>query len=161
MVYRLLDFARIFLKLLMFKVCGNIGILKIEFLNFSGTESVKQNPKNSKTTQNFLSLYVNHFSSNFSKIQIFFRFFNETLTLWFPIPRRVDDNTNLSLTSNIRNTVNVNIAFTRKFFKEYSISFVKVCRLIDFALVVFKLLMFKVCGIIGISKIKFFIFSWY
>ena len=34
-----------------------------------------------------------------------------------------------------------------------------VCRLIVFALVVFESLMFKVCGIIGISKIEFFNFS--
>ena len=34
-----------------------------------------------------------------------------------------------------------------------------VCRLTDFALVVLKLLMFKVCGINGISKIKCFNFS--
>ena len=33
-----------------------------------------------------------------------------------------------------------------------------VCRLIDFALVVLKLLMFKVCGIIVISKSSFSIF---
>ena len=46
----------------------------------------------------------------------------------------------------------------RTFFKEYSISFLMVCRLIDFALVVLELLMFKVCGIIGISKIQFFNF---
>ena len=32
-------------------------------------------------------------------------------------------------------------------------------RLIDFALVVLKLLMHKICGAIGISKIKFFCFS--
>ena len=46
----------------------------------------------------------------------------------------------------------------RKIFKEYSISFLMVCRLIDFALVVLKLLMFKVCVIIGIFKIEFFNF---
>ena len=34
-----------------------------------------------------------------------------------------------------------------------------VCWLIDFVLVVLKLLMFKVCVIIGISKIEFFNFS--
>ena len=43
-------------------------------------------------------------------------------------------------------------------FKEYSISFLMVCRLIDFALMVLKLLMFQVCAIIGISKIEFFNF---
>ena len=44
------------------------------------------------------------------------------------------------------------------FFKEYSISFLMVCRLIDFALVALKLLMFKVDEIIGIPKIEFFNF---
>ena len=34
-----------------------------------------------------------------------------------------------------------------------------VCRLLNFALAVIELLMFKVCGIISISKIEFFIFS--
>ena len=34
-----------------------------------------------------------------------------------------------------------------------------VCRVIDFALVVLELLVFKVCEIIGISKIEFFNFS--
>ena len=48
---------------------------------------------------------------------------------------------------------------TRTSFKEYSVSFLMECRLIDFALVVLELFMFKVCGIIGISKIKFFDFS--
>ena len=31
-----------------------------------------------------------------------------------------------------------------------------VCRLIDFALVVLKLLMFEVCGIIGVTKIEIY-----
>ena len=35
-----------------------------------------------------------------------------------------------------------------------------ISRLIDFALVVLQLLMFKFCGIIGISKVQFFNFSW-
>ena len=68
------------------------------------------------------------------------------------------DNATLPLDSNISKTVRVNIAFTMTF-KENSISFLKVCRLVDFALVVLKLLMFKVCGIIGISKTEFFNFS--
>ena len=42
------------------------------------------------------------------------------------------------------------------FFTKYSIKFLMLCRLIDFALVVVKLLTVKACGIIGISKIKFF-----
>ena len=44
-------------------------------------------------------------------------------------------------------------------FKQYSVSFLMVCRLIDFALAVLELLMFKVCGIIGISKMEFCNFS--
>ena len=46
-----------------------------------------------------------------------------------------------------------------RFLKECSISFIMVRRLIDFALVVLKLLMFKVCAIIDFSKIEFFDFS--
>ena len=56
-------------------------------------------------------------------------------------------------------TEKVNTAFTRKFLKEYLMSFLMVCRLIDFALAALKFLMFKVCEITGISKIKFFNFS--
>ena len=48
---------------------------------------------------------------------------------------------------------------SRKFVKDHSISFLMICRLIDFALVVLWSLMFKVFGIIGISKFKFFNFS--
>ena len=42
MVYRLIDFAFVVLKLLLFKVCGIIGISKNEIFNFSGPERVKQ-----------------------------------------------------------------------------------------------------------------------
>ena len=52
--------------------------------------------------------------------------------------------------------VRVNNGLKERFFEEYSIKFPMVCRLIDFTLVVFKLHIFKVCGIIGISKIEFF-----
>ena len=38
-----MDFALLCLKLLMVKVCGIIGISKIEFFNFSCTEIVKKN----------------------------------------------------------------------------------------------------------------------
>ena len=70
------------------------------------------------------------------------------LILSLPVPRWAGHNTNLPSDSNIWKTVRVNIAF----------SFLMVCRLIDIALVVLKLLMFKVCEIIGISKIEFFNF---
>ena len=56
MVCRLIDFALVALKLLMFKVCVIIGISKIEFFNFFVTERVKQNQKKLKTIQNLLSL---------------------------------------------------------------------------------------------------------
>ena len=60
--------------------------------------------------------------------------------------------------SNISKTVSVNNAFTK-------ICFWRVCdelitwRFINFPLVILYLLMFKSCGIIGISKIECFIFS--
>ena len=44
-------------------------------------------------------------------------------------------------------------------FKEHSISFLIISRLIDFTLMILKLLKFKVCEIIGISKIESFKFS--
>ena len=40
MVCRLIDFALVVLKLLMFKVFGIIGVSKIESFNFSGTERI-------------------------------------------------------------------------------------------------------------------------
>ena len=42
---RLMDFALVGLQLLMFKVFGIIGISKIEFFNFSGTEKVTKTIK--------------------------------------------------------------------------------------------------------------------
>ena len=41
-VYRLIGFALVVLKLSMFKVCEIIGILKIAFFNFPGTERVNE-----------------------------------------------------------------------------------------------------------------------
>ena len=40
MVCKLIGFELVVFKLLMFKICGIIGISKIEFLNFFGTENV-------------------------------------------------------------------------------------------------------------------------
>ena len=56
MVLRLIDFALVVLKLLMFKSCVITGISKIQVFKFSGTERVKQNQKKLKTIQNLLSL---------------------------------------------------------------------------------------------------------
>ena len=47
----------------------------------------------------------------------------------------------------------------KTFYKEYSINFLTVCKLIGFTLVAPKLLIFEVCGIIRISKMEFFSFS--
>ena len=49
MVCRLIDFTLVVLELLMFEVCGIIGISKIEFYNFSGNERIKQNQEKLKT----------------------------------------------------------------------------------------------------------------
>ena len=72
------------------------------------------------------------------------------------MPRRMGGDTDLHSNSNITKMVRVNNGLKERFFEEYSIKFPMVCRLIDFALVVFKLHIFKVCGIIGISKIEIF-----
>ena len=45
LVFRLIDFALVILWLLMLKVCGIIGIWKIEFFNFSVNEWVKKSQK--------------------------------------------------------------------------------------------------------------------
>ena len=79
-----------------------------------------------------------------------------TSTLSLPVPRWTGGNSDLPSDSNISKTVRVNIAFSTTYFKEYLIRFVMVCRLMDFALVALTLLMFKVCVIIGISKIEIF-----
>ena len=72
-----------------------------------------------------------------------------------PVQYWADDNSNLPSNSNISKTVILNTAFTQMFFKEYLISFLIVCRFKDFAYVVFKLLIFQVCGIISVTKISF------
>ena len=68
-------------------------------------------------------------------------------------------NTDLPSDSNISKTVRINVAFAGTFLKKDSASFLMVGRLMDFALVVLKLLMFKVCVINGLSKVEFFYFS--
>ena len=76
-----------------------------------------------------------------------------------PVRRWARDNTYLPSNSDISKRVGVNTAFARTCFKKYSISFLMISRLIDIALVVIWLLMFKGCRIIGTSKIEFFNFS--
>ena len=114
----------------------------------------------------FSSLTLKNHRKNFVSNTLFhgthtdyFKFKMFALNLSFPVPHWAGDNTDLLSDSNISKAVIVNIAFTRTFFKEYSVSLLMLWRLTDFALVVLKLLMFKVCGIIGMSKIEFFNFS--
>ena len=72
---RLRDFALVFLKWLMFKSFIIIGISKIEFLSFSGTDRVKKISKKFKTIRNLVTLWVNHFSGNINKFAKCFFFF--------------------------------------------------------------------------------------
>ena len=82
-----------------------------------------------------------------------------TVTTINPFALASGANTDLPSNSIISKTIGVNIAFTRKYFKECSINFLMIRRMIDFTLVVFYLLMFKICGMIGFLKIMFFKFS--
>ena len=63
--------------------------------------------------KNLLSLYFNHFSSNFIKIGILFWFLTDTLTLFVPVACWACDNTDLLSNSNVSKTVNVNIVFNK------------------------------------------------
>ena len=98
------------------------------------------------------------FFKQFQWSAIIFWLFTGNLTLSLAGTRCAGPNTDLPSNSNISKTVTVNAVFTRNFSKEYLISFLVICRLIDFASLVLQLLMFKACGIIGISKIEFFQF---
>ena len=74
------------------------------------------------------------------------------------MPRWEGRNTDLTSDSNFSKKIRIKIAFSRKFFKEYLTRFLLVFRIIDLTLVALKFLTFKVCVIIGISKIDFFNF---
>ena len=93
-------------------------------------------------------LVRHHFSSNFNKTRRFFWFFIENLTVSLPVARlytaqtmrfsikdffsKCEELLNKSLMENFHFLCSV----TRMFFKECLISFVMICRLIDFAIVV-------------------------
>ena len=68
---RLKDFALVVLTLLMFKVCGIIGISGIEFFNVSGTERVEQNKK-----------HKNHSGPFNLKIQSLLKHFQQILNMF-------------------------------------------------------------------------------
>ena len=133
MISRLIDFALLGLSLLMFQVCEIIGIAKIKLFNFSVTERAKENKKNLKTIQNLTCKKIT-FKKFLQKPKLFL-FFPWKLNLFLRETCCADLNTNL-LSSNISKLVRVSIVFTITFFKEYSISFLMISRLIDFALLV-------------------------
>ena len=111
MTSRFIDFALVILYLLMFKVCGVIGISMIEFFNFSGTERVKQNKKNFKNQSKpskLLSLTL--FKQFQQKAHIFLAF---CWKLSFPLTYWAGDGTDLPSNSNISKTVAVNIVFAK------------------------------------------------
>ena len=83
--------------------------------------------------------------------------FSVHLTFWLPLSYCAGRNTELLSGRSISKTVREKVAFTTNFLKEYSISFLMISSLIDFAFVVLQLLMFEFCGIIRISKIVFFL----
>ena len=100
------------------------GKLRIRTL-FTQCKSNGENDENAWTVSCYSSLYITSWS--FSSLH--------------PAGR---GNTDLTSNSNISKTVTINNESKGKFFKEYSIWF----------LMVGKLLMFKTCGIVGISKIE-------
>ena len=134
-------------------------LLESPKLSFSIFPVLKGLNRTKKTIKIIWNLQGNHFSSNSNRSWTFFWFFIEHLAISLPGKRCAGPNTDLPSNSNISKTVRVNIAFRETFLIEYLISFLMICKLVVYALVVLHLLMFKVCGIIGISQIKFFNFS--
>ena len=76
--------------------------------------------------------YLNYFSSDFNKSH-FFLIFHRKFSPFIPVTPLGGCN---NLSSNILKTVRLNVTFTSTYFKEYSISFIMICSLIDFPLVV-------------------------
>ena len=151
----LIHFALVALYLLMLKVCGIIGMSEIElFIFFLFWKDLK---KILKTIENLPGLECNHFSQNFNKIQTYFWFFTENLTLSFLVLCWASNNTDLHSNSNISKKWHW-ILSSNTFFYEYWLSFLMISGLMGLTLVVLYLLMFKIYRIIGISKIESFNF---
>ena len=104
MICQSIDFALVVLLLLMFEVYGNIGILKIEFFNFAGTERVKQNQKKLKNIQiSTKPFFIFHWQFN-------------PFVLGILLEWGGGDNTDLHSNNHISKTVKVNVTFTKCFF---------------------------------------------
>ena len=130
---------------------------KLGFSFFSCSGRIKHNQKILKTIENLPALECNHFSQNFNKIQTFFWFFTENLTLSFLVLCWASNNTDLHSNSNISKKWHW-ILSSNTFFYEYWLSFLMISGLMGLTLVVLYLLMFKIYRIIGISKIESFNF---
>ena len=75
MVFRLIDFALVVLKLRMFKVCGITGISKIEFFNFSVLKGLNQIKKKIRNHSKPPKLVIQSLFKQFQHIfDIFFVF---------------------------------------------------------------------------------------
>ena len=145
----------------MFKVYGNIAILKIEFFNFSGTERVKQNQNKIKTFQTLLTLYVNHFSSNFNQNQLIFLLILKLQPFLFTVPRWAGESTDVYSNNNISKSVKVNDTlkkWNKRVFNKFSndVQIDRLCTCRSLVIIVYNLWRY---GNIGILKIEFFNFS--
>ena len=158
MVCRLMDFAYVFLKLLMFKLCGITGISKIEFLNFFCTVRVKQNQWKIKNHSKPPNLLIQSLLQQFHQISnIFFCGVGvggiiKNLTHLLHVSCYVGDNIGVHSDSNLLKPVRVNFAWQIVFWK---IKFLMLSRLIYLALVVLKLVLFKVFAMCNLSNLVF------
>ena len=97
----LIHFALVALYLLMLKFVELLECQKLSFSFFSCSGRIKHYQKILKTIENLPGLECNHFSQNFNKIQTFFWFFTENLTLSFLVLCWASNNTDLHSNSNI------------------------------------------------------------
>ena len=122
MVSRLIEFALVVLKLLIFQVCVIIGISKIEFFNFSSTERVKKIKKIKSHSKPPKPTYESLFKQ-YEQIPKVFLVFTETLNLLLLVHHRVGHNTDLHSDSNNTKTVRINITVVQNFLKNIQEAF--------------------------------------
>lgn len=129
-------------------VCQNFRCLI-----FSSTEWAKQSNKENKPiiTPPLFKLFQQKWNSCFW-------FFTENVHFLLHETCCAGPNNNLSLDRNSWKLTRLIIVIANRFWKEYAVSFLMKFILIDLVPIVHYLLIFKVCEIMGISKIKFFNF---
>ena len=98
----------------MFKVCGIIGVSKIEFFKVSGIEMVTQNQKKKKQKKKKENEKLKNHSkpSKLVRKSLFCFFFIENLFLSLPVTHSAGHNTILPSNSSISKMLKVNIIFT-------------------------------------------------